>query len=349
MSSEAQARSILIIRLSAMGDVAMTVPVVAELRRAYPDLRITVLTRDFFRPFFRDIKGIDFLIPDFGGRHKGFWGLVRLWREAGRFDMVADLHDVIRSKFIRKLFVLGGSSVVHIDKGSKEKKKLTRPKNKVFKQLEPTVNRYRNVFTTLGFDIPPVKAPKRRIIPLKPALTAVTGERKENEKWIGIAPFAQHRGTIYPLDKMTEAIKLISQIPNSRLFIFGGGSQEKEYAEKVEKSIPGVTSIIGKLSLDQELDLISNLDVMLSMDSSSMHMASLFGVPVVSIWGATHPFSGFLGLGQNHSMAIGLNMECRPCSIYGNKPCIRGDYQCMQGIAPQMVFDKVETTLNKAR
>ena len=338
-------RSILIIRLSAMGDVAMTVPVVAALRRAYPGLRITVLTRGFFRPFFRDIDGIDFIVPDFGERHKGFPGLLRLWREAGRFDMVADLHDVIRSKLLRKLFALSGSRVKHIDKGSEEKKQLTRPEHKILKRLKPTVERYRDVFTSLGLEIPPVEAPARRVIPLKPMLAAMIGERRPQEKWIGIAPFAQHLGKIYPPEKMTEVVRLLNGTPGNRIFIFGGGASEREYAENVEREVPGTMSVIGKLSLDSELDLISNLDVMVSMDSSSMHMASLYGVPVVSVWGATHPFSGFYGLGQDPSLAIGMEMDCRPCSIYGNKPCFKGGYPCMHGIAPQTIADKVNAVI----
>jgi ADP-heptose:LPS heptosyltransferase len=77
------------------------------------------------------------------------------------------------------------------------------------------------------------------------------------------------------------------------------------------------------------------------MDSSNMHLASLTGIPVVSIWGATHPYAGFLGYGQTEENAIQLNLECRPCSIYGQKPCLRGDYACIQNITPQTIVDKV--------
>ena len=80
---------------------------------------------------------------------------------------------------------------------------------------------------------------------------------------------------------------------------------------------------------------------MVSMDSSALHMSSLVGVPVVSVWGATHPFAGFYGFGQDPSLAVQLDMACRPCSVYGNKPCLYGTYACMSGIPPEAIVEKV--------
>ncbi len=328
-----------------MGDVAMTAPVVARLREDYPDIKITVMTRPLFRPFFVGVEGVEFLCPDFKGRHKGLAGLWRLWREAGKFDLVADLHDVLRTKILRKLFLLCGARVAHIDKGRAGKRRLTKLGYKACGPLKTSVERYREVFLSLGLSVGPVGRPERVRLPLSDAAGALAGERSGGVKWLGVAPFAQHKGKIYPLEMMTEVIRELAGREGLKIFIFGGGSEEKEYAERIESDIPGVVSVIGKLPLSEELALISNLDAMLSMDSSSMHMASLFGVPTVSVWGATHPFCGFYGLGQDPALAIGLDMECRPCSVYGNKPCRKGDYPCMRGIAPEVIVRKVEETL----
>ena len=91
---------------------------------------------------------------------------------------------------------------------------------------------------------------------------------------------------------------------------------------------------------------MSHLDAMVSMDSSNMHLASLTGTPVVSVWGATHPYAGFLGWGQSTDNIVQIDLECRPCSIYGQKPCRRGDYACMNGIAPETIVDKIENILS---
>ncbi len=90
---------------------------------------------------------------------------------------------------------------------------------------------------------------------------------------------------------------------------------------------------------------MSHLDVMISMDSANMHLASLTGTPVVSIWGATHPYAGFVGWAQKPSNILQVDLPCRPCSIYGNKPCARGDMECMHRISPESVVAKVEEVL----
>ena len=81
------------------------------------------------------------------------------------------------------------------------------------------------------------------------------------------------------------------------------------------------------------------------MDSANMHLASLTGIPVVSIWGATHPYAGFMGWGQSLDNAIQLDMDCRPCSIFGQKPCRLGDYPCLNNIKPETVVEKINTLL----
>ncbi len=329
---------ILVIRLTAMGDVAMAAAAVGALRERYTDLKISVLTTPFFRPFFREIPGIDFVAFDKKGRHKGFFGLFRLWRDIRcehPVDAVADLHNVLRTKVLRTLFHLPGSRIAAIDKGRREKHALTRFHHKILKPLKPTIRRYGDVFGRLGFpiDIPPQA--ERRSLPIP----EVFGNKEH--RWIGIAPFAQHAGKRYPPEKMEKAIEILSQHTDIKLFIFGGGTQEQTAAEAWAAKYPNVVSAIGKVPLSQELNLISNLDCMVSMDSSAMHMASLYAVPVVSIWGATHPWAGFLGWGQSETNAVQRDLPCRPCSVYGNKPCRYGDYRCMQSIDPQDINEKI--------
>ena len=91
---------------------------------------------------------------------------------------------------------------------------------------------------------------------------------------------------------------------------------------------------------------MSRLRLVLAMDSGNMHLASLAGVPVVSVWGATHPLSGFLGWGQSIDNVIQEDLPCRPCSIYGSKPCEYGDYRCMTGISPERVLEATNRILH---
>ena len=331
---------LLVIRLSAMGDVAMAVPVIAALRNAYPEMKISVLTRRGFHAFFRGVPGIDFVGFDPTGRHKGFGGLVRLAGElrARGIDAVADLHDVLRTKVLRMLLLPWGVHFSVIDKGRAEKKEITRRTDKKLVQLPAMTERYRQTFESLGlhFELP-AKA-LRKEFPVPETISKAAGEK--NGVWVGIAPFAKHKGKIYPIPQTDELIGILAS-RYERVFVFGGGDYEKSFAEGMERLHDRVVSAIGKMSMSEEMDLMSNLDVMVSMDSATMHISSLLGVPVVSVWGATHPYAGFYGYGQDPANAVQSDMACRPCSVFGDKPCIFGDYRCMLAIKPQNVADRV--------
>ncbi len=81
------------------------------------------------------------------------------------------------------------------------------------------------------------------------------------------------------------------------------------------------------------------------MDSANMHLAALAGTPTVSVWGATHPYCGFRGWRQKEELTVQLPMDCRPCSVFGNKPCLRGDYLCLAAIKPELILNKVKNYL----
>lgn len=334
---------ILVIRLSAIGDVAMTVPVVQSFAVKYPQHQITVLSRPRMSSLFAGLpSNVSFMGIDLQNEYKGVAGLFKLCRmlEKEGFDCIADLHDVLRTKFIRGYFTMKGHKCAHIDKGRREKKALVREENKEFRQLKSSFQRYADVFGRLGM---PVETSFNSIYGEEKgdisAFADLTGE-KGSDKWIGIAPFATHTGKIYPPEKMEKVVELLSGRGNVKIFLFGGGKKEVDILSAWEAKYPGTVCVAGKLKMDSELALMSRLDVMVSMDSGNMHLASLTATPVVSIWGATHPYAGFMGWKQKESNAVQLELPCRPCSVYGNKPCHRGDYACLQ-IAPETITEKI--------
>ena len=343
---------ILVIRFSALGDVAMTVPVVWALATQYPDVRITVLSRKFARPLFDDLApNVNFMEADLKDEYHGVRGLNALYRRlvAKQFTKVADLHNVLRSEYLRMRFNLGRYRVEHINKHRGQRRKLVSYKNKVRKQLPTSFENYAEVFERLGY---PVDIRKFHSIFSEEGgnlnlLPKEVGPKKSFETWIGIAPFAAHRGKIYPPQLMEQVIfKLIKQYSNVRIFLFGKGEYEDKYFPLWTAQYRQCLSVSRYLEgMYQELILMSHLDAMISMDSANMHLASLTGVPVVSVWGATHPMAGFLGFNQNMDNAIQLDLECRPCSIFGNKPCQRGDYACLQNIPPERIVERIKSIL----
>ena len=332
--------TLLVFRFSAMGDVAMVANVLREFMEQHRCLTVVMVSREAFRPFFMGIPGLVFHPFYADQAHKGVRGLYRLFNELKQYMpvAVADLHDNIRSRFLSLLFRMDGIAVRQLDKGRKEKKALTRGHRKILKPLKPTVERYADVFRKLGYPVTLSHALKQKKLPLPESAKGLFADGRVAK--VGIAPFAQHSPKVYPPDRMEEVIGYLDRRGHV-LLIFGGGMAEQQAAEVWQRKYKHVHSLIGRFSLQQELAIISNLDVMLSMDSAGMHMASLMGVRVLSIWGATHPYAGFLGYGQRLDDCIQVDHPDRPSSIYGNKSCICDGMDSMELIAPAMVIDKL--------
>lgn len=337
-----------------MGDVAMTVPVLRVLTQTYPELKITVLSRPFFKPLFEDIPNLNFLEADVYGEHRRF-GLLNLAKEAKALgiDAVADLHNVIRSKIITKYLKFKGIETATIDKGRAEKKALIAAKGGAISPLKTTHQRYADVFEKLGFPLDnnifspffKGRCPQGRGVSppkhLTPKLNGLIGI--EPKKLIGIAPFAAHQSKMYPLSLMVEVIRELDETDKYRIFLFGGGKKEIELLKKLENPFANVTNVAGKLTFEEELALISNLDLMLSMDSGNGHLAAMFGVPVITLWGVTHPYAGFAPFNQPEGNQILSDRKAYPLiptSVYGNK-FPKGYEEVMKTIVPQTVVDKV--------
>ena len=225
-------RHILVIRNSAMGDVAMVPHALRALREAYPDVRVTVLTRPLFKPFFAGLD-VDFLEADYAGRHKGVLGLLRLAGEARRrgIDAVADMHGVLRSRIVGLLLRLHGMPAARIDKGRIEKWFRLGCTNPAASPLKHTVVRYCDVLRRLGFvfDDPQPAA--------KPVRPNPFGEKKG--VWIGFAPFSAQAGKTYPEDLAAGLVAGLSA-RYDRVFIHSGGGGEAAFAERMEREHPNV-------------------------------------------------------------------------------------------------------------
>lgn len=318
---------ILAYRFSAFGDVAMTVPVFTEFLEQNPNVEIVMVSRKNFSDLFDGIpnlifKGIN--VDDY----KGISGMRRLANELTKEfnpNYIADLHDVIRAKILDRIFNRKGFKVFKINKGKEEKEKLTDVWNLDKKQLKPTTVRYADVFREMGFNV---------------ELSNQLRPKNIEKSGIGIAPFAQHKGKMLPLEKTFEVAKILSS--KHKIYFFGGGKNEVEILSNWQKEIPNSENLAGKLSLKQELEKIAELELMISMDSANMHLASLMGTRCVSIWGSTHPFAGFLGYGQSENDVVQIkDLTCRPCSVFGDKECYRGDWACLEEINIQQIINKI--------
>jgi ADP-heptose:LPS heptosyltransferase len=337
---------ILISRLSALGDVAMTIPVVYSACASNPNTRFLFLTKRNAAGIFVNMPENLTLYPIDTADYKGAAGMLRLAKEIkDKFapTSYADLHDVLRTKMLRFWLRLWGVKVKHIKKGKRGKNALTRRHNKVMIPLVSTRARYREVFYNLALSYSDTFKGLYTDAPADTSLfAAATPPKGEGEQWFGVAPFAMHRGKIYPEELMAQVVKGLSKRKNAKIFIFGAGQRESNVINRMTMGETNVVNMAAlRLGFAAEMALMSYCDAMVSMDSANMHLAAIAGTRVVSVWGATHPFCGFMGWHQSKEDAVQLDMVCRPCSVFGNKPCHRGDFHCMYGISPDMILSKI--------
>ncbi len=338
---------IVITRLSALGDVAIAIPVVREMAIQNPEHHFYMVSLPMVAPLFRELPNLTFIAFDKKGRHKGWIGIWRLFRELQhlKVDALADLHDILRTKVLRTLFRICGKQVVVINKGRSDKKKLIEKGYQNTLPLTPTTERYKAVFESLRLKEVDLHNFSFNITskPINRELDLFFG--KKLGKWIGIAPFAQHKGKQLPADILEKVIVYFSRKGDTTLFLFGAGKTEGTQLQKWAESFSKVLSIANRFEIDEEVMLMKRLDIMVTMDSANMHLASLVTVPVLSIWGATHPYAGFYGLNQSEELIIQRELACRPCSIFGNKPCRFGTYECLTAIDAEHIIAKIETVM----
>lgn len=348
-------KKILILRFSAMGDVVLLVPVLRSLLAEYPELQISVATRPKFTSFFHQLSKVKVIEADVDKEFKGFGGLWRLFKKLKieKFDLVIDEHDHLRTKILRALFFLAGTPTLVFDKGRSDKKKFTRTENKITRPLPHTVERYSAAFKKSGFNFSLLQGPhlvSELDIRNEVAQWLQVETLAKNESWIGVAPFAMHRSKIWPVENYAKLFRLLLEQKNCRFFFFGGGQQEIDFFNTLKNEFPDqVTIVAGVLKLHKEIALMQKLDLMLCVDSSNMHFATLAGTPILSIWGGTHPDVGFGPFQRNENSIIQVSREelsCRPCSVYGKETCMRGDFACLNRITPQIVGNRIMEALN---
>lgn len=337
-------KSVLITSFSMITDAAMAVPIVYPMCEANPQVSFVLATAkqhaEIFvnRPANLIVLGIDL------DKYKGITGPMKLasnLQHRYAFHAVANLHADFRTTLMSLVLKHKGLMVATVDKISKVK-----PRD-MSKSLPPTVHmRYLDVFRQLG-----LKAGdefKSIFAHGEPPRSAMIPAKDESDRWIAIAPFASHKGKEYPLEQMQLVIAEMSRWHNCHIFLLGGGKKERDLLDPIMHRYSNVLSLPHiKHGIADELALLARCDVMVTMDSANMHMASLVELPVVSVWGATHPACGFLGWHQAQRDTVQLELDCRPCSVFGNKKCRYGDYHCMRDISPELILEKVKTILDR--
>jgi len=331
--------SILVLRLSSMGDVLLTLPVMLGILSNNPDLQLVFVTRKKFIPYFSGIDRLIVIPFDPEGLHKGLPGLWRLFRDIRRYPLrsVVDLHGILRTWLLDAFFLLTGCRIYRIRKHRKLRRKILKHK-KDGMSVPHTVTRYLKVFEKAGL----TGKVSGSAFPSTNDPTPIASTNIDVIR-IGIAPISKHRTKNWGLKNVWELISLLRLKYSVEIHLFGGLEDQP-----VLNSLagPDVFNDAGFIDPLDEISLIRTMDLFVSMDSANMHLAALAGVATVSIWGATDPRLGFAPLYQPDEYALyadPTDVVCRPCSVYGEIPCRRSDAPmiCMNSIKPEQVLNKI--------
>ena len=320
-------KHVLVIRLSALGDVAIMVPVLRRYAAGNPEVTFTVAAPPMLEPLFEGMPNVRSL----GLKKKQSFLKIYKALEAVGADTVVDLHKVNRVGMALMVLRLRHLFDFHFRIYALRKGRLSRwlfLRHWIHTTRKPQYQRYDDTFRRAG--LAKVESGKWKV---ESVATKGAG--------IGIAPFSQHKGKVWPWENVEQLVKMLGE-RGYEVLLFGGG-KEAQQLEMLAERVEHATSVAGKQTFAEELDIMKGLALMVSMDSANMHFASALGVPVVSIWGATHPDFGFYGYGQERSNALCANLPCQPCSAYGEKACRYGDYRCMRAVTPEMVMEKIDT------
>ena len=316
----------LIIRFVTLGNVAMTVPVVASLSRRYPNDRFLIASKKKLGAMFSSMPNVEYVEVD---NNLDWRGVVQLWKDLrGRVDSVIDLQDVLRTRVLRFLFFLSGKAVTSVRYGRWRKHIITQL-GWGRKQLPSEFERYSDAFRRAGLETDTDFA----ALPKNENAATIVQKRfgKKTGRWIGLAPFAKSRSNMLSYSVTKELIKQLSESKATRVFLFGAGVVECEMLEQWASVFERTESIAGQLKLEEELELMRQLDVMICMDSANQHLSSLVGLRAVSIWCATHPMIGFSGWKQKAEDIIQRDdLPCRPCTCHGTNYCRYGNFACRE-------------------
>ena len=316
----------LIIRLATLGNVAMTVPVVASLSKRYPNDRFIIASKKDLASMFASMPNVEFREVD---NHLGWRGVFAIWRAwRDEVDAVIDLQKVPRTRVFGALMRLSGKRVTRVHYGRLSKHLIT-----LFgirnRQLPTEFERYKDAFRRAGLETDD----SFESLPMNTSAAKVIVERfgEKEGRWIGLAPFAKSKSNMLPYRVTKDIIELLTEDKDTHVFLFGAGQIECEMLRQWASVFPRTKSVAGCLKLKEELELMRMLDVMICMDSANQHLSSLVGLRAISVWCATHPVIGCMGWKQRPEDIVQRHdLRCRPCTCHGTNHCRYANFACRE-------------------
>lgn len=328
------ARRVLFMRFSAMGDVAMTLPVIYSFAQQFPQVKVLVATQPPFDQMFMNLPDNVEMVPvDLKSEYGGVAGIVRLAQRLSALhpDYVFDMHNVLRTWLVGLYFRCIGTKVYMTSKHRSLRKKITSGNG----QSASIIDSHIKALNAAGF----------RFQMCFKSVCLKQGQPTLPKPAVGIAPFARYKNKAYPIGKMENVVSLLAS-EGFHIYLFGGRKEADVLAEIAQK-YDNVTSVAARKSLQEELELMAELDVMVTMDSANHHLASLVSTKVISVWGSTTPACGFMAYNQSPDNAVVLGLECQPCTIAGSNKCKRKDFACLNELQETKIVNHIKQAIKE--
>ncbi|MBK8575601.1 MAG: glycosyltransferase family 9 protein [Elusimicrobia bacterium] len=328
-------RRVLVIRLSSLGDVVLTAPVLAALKAAWPGCHLTFLTKGAFAPVFSHSPHVNKVLQF---EDKGLWGWAREIRQS-RFDVIIDLHDTFRSRVWS--FLSGAPRTVRYDKRAADRRRLVWTKRVSPRLSGGVVDRYLETLTVLGISSAH-RVPQLFLGP-EERLPDHLEKRLGPGPFVAIAPGALHPTKRWGPDRFAEAADRLAE---GKPVILLGAPADAPAAEAVLQTLTSsAQSFVGQTSVREMMLILRRCALLLTNDSGAMHVAAALGVPTVAIFGPTVKPFGFFPVGAWTSAIEAANLDCRPCSVHGSKTCPLKHFRCMKEVTVDQVVKTAQTLL----
>ncbi|MEA1986561.1 MAG: glycosyltransferase family 9 protein [Candidatus Marinimicrobia bacterium] len=326
-------RNLLVIRFSSIGDIVLTNSVLEKIDEKYPNAKVDYLTKKIYSPIVKFHPIVDKVI-----NLEEYKSLSELRNKIknSNYDLIIDLHNSLRSKFI----TFGLKNVKRYKKHKFQRYLLTKFKFKIGEYLHVTEKYLNAIGERQKTKSLKIFLPNESIIGNK--VKKRFAELKKNRRVLGISVGASKPSKMFPIHKWIEVLNSVGEKFDLIVFL-GNGTIENEMTDKIEQKLNFKTmNLCSKLTISELLLFVNELDVFIGNDSGISHISAGLGVDTIAIFGQTVPEYGFTPVGNVEIIEPKIDLKCRPCGHLGYNECPKKHHKCMEEISIEKIVNKIE-------
>lgn len=336
---------ILIIRLSSIGDVLLTTPVIRLLKMKFPGSKIDFVIKKEFAQVLADHPQINRLFIFDKHDEKKSVQAIKTELRLRQYDLVVDLHKNFRSYLLTT--GIRANKIVRYSKGVISRFFYVKFKLKCSSVIIPAYLKYINCLKSFAIEDDRqglefyVDADVKKQVDQKYSTFLHEGV----QRIIGIAPGAHHPTKRWTSEGFSNVINHLVENRDHKIILFGNQEDQKLIASLDIHSHTNIMNAAGKLSLRETGALMDFCDLVVTNDSGLLHLTSALKKKVVAIFGSTTEELGFFPYTTEHSVVQNKSLRCRPCSHIGRSKCPKKHFKCMKDISAGQVIDAIQNML----